>query len=157
MSAIDDNTPEDHPDLREALKRCSPATYYAACKFRKTGEAEHLRAVVHGVIERYVERELRVKLSAPNDALRLREDLGLDSLTMMEIVMVAEDVLPISITNEELTRLRTLGDVQAFFVSKVRGEPLPVLPINTCPCAPLAATPESETPPTKIGAPAAPS
>jgi acyl carrier protein len=106
--------------LREALKRCSPATYYAACKFRQFGGADPLRAVVLGVIERFVERELRPKLSPPDDALRLSADLGLDSLTMMEIVMIAEEVLRITVTNEELTQLRTLGEVQAFIWAKAQ-------------------------------------
>ena len=111
--------PEDDPVLRETLKRCSPATYYAACKFRKTGHGDDLRAVVLGVVERFVERDLRPRLSPPTDTLRLREDLGLDSLTMMEIVMIAEEVLPISVSNEELTHLRTLGDVQTFIETKM--------------------------------------
>jgi acyl carrier protein len=114
--------PDDDPVLRETLKRCSPATYYAACKFRASGGAEHLHAVLLGVIERFVERDLRVKLQGPAEtlpALRLRQDLGLDSLTMMEIVMIAEEVLPITISNEELTRLTTLGQVQHFVEGKL--------------------------------------
>ena len=39
---------------------------------------------------------------------------------MMEVVMIAEEILPISVTNEELTHLRTLGDVQAFILAKTR-------------------------------------
>lgn len=124
MTPTNHPTVEDHPDLREALKRCSPATYYAACKFRQTGASDHLRVVIAGVVERFVERELRVKIQSAHDSLRLREDLGLDSLTMMEIVMLAEEILPISTTNEELTRLRTLADVENFFERKL-GE-LPV-------------------------------
>lgn len=112
-------TPEDDPALRETLKRCSPATYYAACKFRKNGGSDDLRLVVAGVIERFVERELRTKLQGADDTLRLREDLGLDSLTMMEVVMIAEDVLRITVSNEELTHLRTLGDVQQFIAHKI--------------------------------------
>jgi acyl carrier protein len=128
-------SPEDDPVLRDALKRCSPATYYAACKFRATGDLAALRAVVLGVIERFVERDLRAKLQGPaNDiaALRLADDLALDSLTMMEIVMLAEEVLPLTISNEELTRLRTLGAVQDFIAGKVAtakpaaGVPAPV-------------------------------
>lgn len=119
MSSSLDLQPEDDPVLREALKRCSPATYYAACKFKKSGHAEDLNAVVLGLVERFTERELRTKLSAGSESLRLREDLGLDSLTMMEIVMIAEEVLPMSVSNEELTKLRTLGDVQAFVLAKV--------------------------------------
>jgi 3-hydroxyacyl-[acyl-carrier-protein] dehydratase len=114
----------DNEDLRAALKRCSPATYYAACKFRATGDITQLPAIITGVVERYVDRELRPKLQEPScGALRLREDLGLDSLTMMEVVMLAEEVLHLSISNEELTQLRTLGDVQRFMAAKLREVP----------------------------------
>lgn len=115
----DHPAPVDDPALRETLKRCSPATYYAACKFRRSGAAVDLRTVVHGVVERFVERDLRPKLAEGGDALRLREDLGLDSLTMMEVVMIAEEALQISVSNEELTHLATLGDVQRFVATKV--------------------------------------
>ncbi len=111
--------PQDDPALRETLKRCSPATYYAACKFRQTGLPEDLRVLVNGVIERFVERSRRPALDDGAETLRLREDLGLDSLTMMEIVMLAEEVLPITVANDELTQLRTLGEVQAFIARKV--------------------------------------
>jgi acyl carrier protein len=111
-------SPEDDPALREALKRCSPATYYAACKFKTFRRTDDLRVVVLGVVERFVERELRQKLAHADDTLRLREDLGLDSLTMMEVVMIAEEVLQITVSNEELTHLRTLADVQSFILAK---------------------------------------
>ena len=113
---------EEDPVLRESLKRCSPATYYAACKFRATGDPGALRTVLGGVIERFVERDLRAKLAGPADtlpALRLREDLGLDSLTTMEIVMLVEEVLRLTIANEELTRLHTLGEVHDFISAKL--------------------------------------
>lgn len=125
--STDTPPPEDDPVLRETLKRCSPATYYAACKFRASGDPDALRAVVLGVVERFTDRECRARLqgdAAAVAALGLREDLGLDSLTMMEVVMIAEDVLGITISNEELTRLRTLGAVQSFIVAKV-ARPLP--------------------------------
>jgi 3-hydroxyacyl-[acyl-carrier-protein] dehydratase len=120
VSSIPDPATLDDPELREALKRCSPATYFAACKFRQTGDTTHLPAIITGVVERYVERELRPKLREADASLRLREDLGLDSLTMMEIVMLAEEVLRISISNEELTHLKTLADVGRFFEAKLR-------------------------------------
>jgi len=118
-------TAEEDAFLREALKRCSAPTYEAACQFRKTRNIEHLPAIVLGVLERYVEPDLRSKLKDPDDDLRLIEDLGIDSLTMMEIVVLMEEVLQMSINNEELRHLRTLGDVKQFIDCKVRGLPLP--------------------------------
>jgi len=117
--------PEDESALRESLKRCSPSTFEAAVQFRKTGNAEHVPAVVIGVIERFVEPDLRVKLKDADDDLRLIEDLGIDSLTMMEIVILVEDVLQMSINNEELRNLRTVGDIKTFIDCKIRGLALP--------------------------------
>lgn len=127
--------PEDEAALREALKRCSPSTFEAAVQFRKTGNAEHVPAVVIGVIERFVEPDLRVKLKDADDDLRMIEDLGIDSLTMMEIVILVEDVLQMTINNDELRNLRTVGDVKTFIDCKIRGLPLPkptkFIPIET--------------------------
>jgi acyl carrier protein len=117
--------PEDETALREALKRCSPSTFEAAVQYRKTGNPEHVPAVVIGVIERFVEPDLRVKLKDADDDLRLIEDLGIDSLTMMEIVILVEDVLQLSINNDELRNLRTVGDVKTFIDCKIRDLPLP--------------------------------
>jgi 3-hydroxyacyl-[acyl-carrier-protein] dehydratase len=118
-SAANGLTGAEVAELQEALKRCPPATFEAACNFRKTGDPSHLRAILFGVIERYVEREVRPKVRTGDESLRLIEDLGIDSLTMMEIVLLAEDVLRISVTNEELTKLRTIGDVRQFVAAKV--------------------------------------
>jgi len=72
-----------------------------------------------------VEPDLRTKLKDADDDLRLIEDLGVDSLTMMEIVILVEEVLHMAINNEELRNLRTVGDVKTFIDCKVRGLPLP--------------------------------
>jgi 3-hydroxyacyl-[acyl-carrier-protein] dehydratase len=116
-------SPEADGQLREALKRCSPCTYYAAYQFRRTGDARRLPVIVVGVIERFVSAELRGKLKEPADRLRLAEDLAIDSLTWMEIVLLLEDVLQISIATDELRALRTLGEAQRWLATKVRGLP----------------------------------
>jgi acyl carrier protein len=109
--------------LRDALKRCSPQTYEAACRFRRHRDVAEIPTIVRGVIERFVERERRHHLASPRADLRLIDDLGIDSLTMMEIVMLAEEALPLSISNEELRHLRTLGEVEQFIISKLCGQP----------------------------------
>ncbi len=67
-------TPQDDPALRETLKRCSPATYYAACKFRQTANPDDLRILVTGVIERFVERSNRAATRARAGQQRLGRD-----------------------------------------------------------------------------------
>ncbi|MDB6168322.1 MAG: Beta-hydroxyacyl-(acyl-carrier-protein) dehydratase FabA/FabZ [Verrucomicrobia bacterium] len=115
--------PEDEASLRETLKRCSASTLEAACQFRRTGNVEHLPAIIFGVIERYVESNLRPKLKEASADLRLAEDLGIDSLTMMEIVMQVEEALQITINNQELRALRTLGEVRQFMENKLADLP----------------------------------
>jgi 3-hydroxyacyl-[acyl-carrier-protein] dehydratase len=44
---------------------------------------------------------------------------------MMEIVILVEDVLQMTINNDELRNLRTVGDVKTFIDCKIRGLPLP--------------------------------
>jgi acyl carrier protein len=112
-------TAQDDAYLRDTLKRCSPSTREAACAFRRTGSPDHLPTIVHGLIEHYVERGARAKLNRADDGVRLVEDLAIDSLTMLEIVFLAEDVLQISIDNEELRPFRTVGDIKKFIASKL--------------------------------------
>ena len=116
-------SPEDEAQLREALKRCPPATLAAACAFRRTGDLSQVPAIVLGIIERYVESGLRSRLQQPAESLRLVEDLGIDSLTMMEIVILAEDVLQVTVNNDELRGLVTLADVRQFLACKLAGVP----------------------------------
>jgi len=113
---------EEEVTLRETLKRCSPATVEAASLFRKTGDLRYVDTIVRGIIERYVEIDVRPKLKLSPREVRLVEDLGVDSLTMIEIVMLAEEVMPISIGHEELRGLSTLFDVQEFVKAKISGE-----------------------------------
>jgi 3-hydroxyacyl-[acyl-carrier-protein] dehydratase len=104
---------DDDAQLQEMLKHCAPSTYEAARDFRATRRLEFLPTIVLGVMARYVDPELRTQLRAANDELRLRDDLGLDSLSLMEIVIRLEDVLQISVRDDDLRQFRTLGEVRA--------------------------------------------
>jgi 3-hydroxyacyl-[acyl-carrier-protein] dehydratase len=111
--------------LREALKRCSAATVEAAVSFRQTRDPALIPPIVLGVVERFLDPVASRKLKEPDDDLRVMEDLGLDSLTLMEAVILIEEVIQISINNEELRNLRTIGDIRVFIDHKVRGLPSP--------------------------------
>jgi len=103
----------DDQRLHEALKNFPPSTYEAAREFRQTRRPDDLRAIVNGVIERYVSPDLRHLVWPTSDDVLLVEQLGLDSLTLMEIMMRLDDVFPLPIRDEELRKVRTLGDVRS--------------------------------------------
>jgi acyl carrier protein len=121
--------PRDAAPLHDLLRRCSEATRDAAARFRATGGLEHVPAIVVGVVERFAEPERRARLRGSRDHLRLIEDLGLDSLSITEIVMLAEEVLQVSISNEDLNHLRTVGDVVECAVRRVSGRPATRAPV----------------------------
>lgn len=105
-------------ELRSALKRCRPEVIAAAIEFRESHNPHLLPVIVTGVIERFVEPEQRPLLRSGNDTLQLSEDLGLDSLTLMEIVLLTEDVFHITISADEMRHLCTLGEIKHFISTK---------------------------------------
>ena len=113
---------EGETTVRESLRRCSEKTIEAAIAFRQTGDSKQIPAIIIGIIERFVESDLRSRLTADDsDDLRVIEDLGLDSLTMMEVVMLVEEVTQTRIENEELRGLVTIGDIKTFVDCRARG------------------------------------
>ena len=110
---------EDEAALRESLKRCSADTIEKAVEFRKTGNTELVGDVVIGIIARFAEPEKRELLNNPPDSLVILDDLGLDSLTMVEIVLAVEDAIGATISEEEVQSIRTLGDLKKFIKEKV--------------------------------------
>ena len=107
--------------MRESLRRCSPATIEAAISYRREGDTKLLSPIIIGIFERFVEPDQRPRLAGDCDDLRVIEDLGLDSLTMMEIVMLVEEVTQTKIENDELRGLVTIGDIKTFVDCRARG------------------------------------
>lgn len=118
-------SPEDTLKLKESLKRCPEGTFDAAVEYRETSNSKLIPVIVSGIIERFLEPEAKPLLHSGKTDIRLFEELGIDSLTMMEIVILVEETLNISFDNEELRELRTLEDIQAYMDSKATGAPTP--------------------------------
>src|SRR5271169_6637147 len=114
-------TENDVADLREGLRRCSPETIEAAIRYREQGDVGAIPTIVFGILDRYQPATAAVKLSAANESTRLIEDIGLDSLTLLEIVLSIEEVLKLRIENEELREIRTLGQLNKFLHAKITG------------------------------------
>ncbi|MEX0323394.1 MAG: phosphopantetheine-binding protein [Puniceicoccaceae bacterium] len=115
----------EEEELRESLKRCPERAVEAALEFRTSRDPQLVPIIVMGIIERFVEPDVRPILKKEQDRTRLLEDLGIDSLLMVEIVILVEETLDIHIENEELRSLRTLGDIKAYLDAKIKGLPVP--------------------------------
>lgn len=70
-------------------------------------------------VRRVLEGELGCSPERIVDAARLVEDLGCDSLDLVELVIELEGRFDIDITDDEGDALRTVGDVHALVARKV--------------------------------------
>ncbi|MFA5257946.1 MAG: phosphopantetheine-binding protein [Opitutales bacterium] len=113
-------TPEQ---LNESMRRCPPDAVEAALAFQTNRDPALIPTIVLGIIERFVEPDMRPKVRAAKDETRLNDELGIDSLIMVEIVMTIEEVLQVSAPDEELRTLRTIGDIKKYLDAKIRGIP----------------------------------
>lgn len=109
--------------LREILKRCSPSTYEAARVFRQTGNPRYLPAIVRGILQPFVDESLQSKLEGSSEDLLLSQDLGIDSLALMEVAIVAEDAVGFPVDSEELRRVRTVGEMERALAVKTQTLP----------------------------------
>ncbi len=72
-----------------------------------------LRAILH-LLSFYLPKGADRDLSCRPPESRLREDLGVDSLTFAEAAFKMEELFGIRIENAELSQIRTLGELSDF-------------------------------------------
>jgi acyl carrier protein len=74
---------------------------------------------------------------------RLREDLGLDSLAMIELLFKIEEHFDLEIPNEDLSRITTVADVTAYVEEKLGPRHVAAAPAVQAPPLAAAAPPAS--------------
>jgi len=67
---------------------------------------------------------------------RLREDLGLDSLAMIELLFKIEEHFDLEIPNEDLSRVTTVADVTMYVEEKLAATTAPAAAANAAPATP---------------------
>ncbi len=105
--------------ITDALKHCSAEAVAAAMRYQTSHSDDDLTNLILGVFERDLPDHCVGALTAATDDSRIMEDLGMDSFGMISVVMTAEEVLGVSIANEELKEVSTLGALKRFLQMKV--------------------------------------
>jgi acyl carrier protein len=72
------------------------------------------RTEVLTLIREHLAEELELDADQIGEGTRFKEDLDADSLDLYELVMELEDRYGVSISEEEATRIQTVGDAAAF-------------------------------------------
>jgi acyl carrier protein len=107
---------------KPALAKFPSAVLEAYERYRATGDAGAVHEVVMAAVVDYAPP------GAPtNDTLgessRLIEDLGYDSVSIAELVFFLEDVFEVTISNDDILSVRTLGELRACVVRRLAAKP----------------------------------
>jgi acyl carrier protein len=76
------------------------------------------RDEVTALVREHLAEELEVDPGRIEENTRFREDLEADSLDLYELVMELEDRYGIKVTEEEATRISTVGDAVGFVLER---------------------------------------
>jgi acyl carrier protein len=55
----------------------------------------------------------------PSLTANLRQELGIDSITIAEVIFQLEEIFEIEIPNEDLLDINTVGDLNAYIIKKL--------------------------------------
>ena len=78
-----------------------------------------MSAAVVERLRQLVSDQLSVDVSKMKSEANIIDDLGADSLDVVELVMAIKETFDIEVSDEEAEVLRTVGDVEAFVVGRV--------------------------------------
>ena len=90
----------------------------AALRFHDHVEADALMAMLPGMIEFHLPAGMAKPPAVLADGLRLNEDLGLDSLALIEMAFKMDDLFGIPIETREMAGIETVGNLRAFLMRK---------------------------------------
>jgi acyl carrier protein len=105
--------------IREELVGFGAATVEAVLRLRECGTPDALRAVLPGMIAFHLPRSKRPPLEPLPDEMRLREDIGLDSLALTEMAFKLEELIGVPIEIREVGGITTVGGLLDFLESKL--------------------------------------
>jgi acyl carrier protein len=80
---------------------------------------EDLNAFVVGMIQFLQGSNETKPASGLSDSTDLRGDLGVDSITIAEVVFLLEDIFEIEIENSDLAKISTLGELKNYIHRKI--------------------------------------
>jgi acyl carrier protein len=108
------------PDSASTLVNHFPSKVREAfARFREQRSSADADIVVLAVVRDHQPGKKEGELDPPSDANKLVEDLGFDSIAITEMVFFLEDLFQVRIGNDEILRVRTVGDLRAFIREKL--------------------------------------
>ncbi|HTO04875.1 MAG TPA: acyl carrier protein [Opitutus sp.] len=112
------------PDAADTLvKHFSAEVREAFGRFRTDRSSADADIVVLAVVRDHQPKSQHRETTELTDSSRLVEDLGFDSIAITEMVFFLEDLFHVRIGNDEILRVRTVGDLRSFVREKLAATP----------------------------------
>ena len=106
-------------EIREKLAGYPESVLQNYEAFKDSGDTDCLHKFVIGLIRFLQDASEEAGEEDLSDDSRLREDLGIDSITIAEVVFLLEEIFEIEISNQELMDITTVGQLRQFVHSKL--------------------------------------
>jgi acyl carrier protein len=116
MTSQPDQPQEDK--LREKLEPFPPEFQAQVLAYRRAPSPNGLEAIVRGILDYHGGEIFREQHALKQDGVRLVEDLGFDSLALVDLSFQAEEFIGVVIQLEDFPKIKTLGELQAFLRAK---------------------------------------
>lgn len=105
--------------IRDELRGLPQSTVEAALRFHSDGRIESFFDMLPGMIAWHLPRGAAKPPEALEDGMRLSQDLGLDSLALMEMAFKLDDLLGVRIESSEVKGTVNLDELKALLENKL--------------------------------------
>jgi acyl carrier protein len=105
--------------LRLLLRGFPEAALQACARFEATGSPDAFDEAVCRILQHHLDPAPATDLGQMPGTTRIRDDLGLDSLTVIEMVFLFEDLFSAKVPQEELMKIVTLDDLRALLKARL--------------------------------------
>ena len=114
---------ESETRLQELLRGFPEATIRAVSEFRRTASQTAFDEAFAGVIEHHLQQPAPMPVSQLPGTTSLSDDLGLDSLTMVEMAFLFEDLFSTKLPHEDYVKVNTLDDLRRLLLDRLQSPP----------------------------------
>jgi len=106
-------------DVEHILRGFSDEAIASAKHLREKSENADIDACLFGVLTFYLPAGKDPGNGPPRGDIRVRDDLGLDSLALAEAMFKIEELFEIRLENAELAEIETLADARRLLIEKL--------------------------------------
>ena len=103
-------------EIDDRFLNVSPETLETIREYRRMHSPQLIPKIVHGIVEKYLPTDVRDRHV---EGVKSLNAFGLESITLMEVVLDIQDALGITLTDDELRQLRSFDETIVLLSKKV--------------------------------------